>query len=214
MNVTAAKNATAAAVPARTNRAQSARREAGAAFVGALAAAGLLFWSVGERWASGRGTVSNHLIPVAKHASGRDVAPLVAAAALIAIAGAIAIPATRRVGRTVAGVLLLAGGMMAIVEALLRRHTGTRDLRHQLPADATAHATGWPYVAVVGGVLLFAVGVVLVVRGRSWASLSARYDAPGAAKDRSERPGGAAAPTPTDAVTWDALDRGEDPTER
>jgi uncharacterized membrane protein (TIGR02234 family) len=184
-----------------------ARREAGASFLAALAAGGLLFWSVGERWASGRGSAGNHLIVVQKHVSGRDVAPLVAAAALIAIAGAVAIPATRRAGRTVAGALLLVGGVMAIVEALLRRHTGTGDLRKQLPADATAHATGWPYVAVVGGVLLVAVGMVLVVRGRRWAGLSARYEAPGTSAPT------APVAEPTDARAWDALDRGEDPTE-
>lgn len=192
--------------------ARVARREAGAVFVAALAAAGLLFWSVGERWAAGRGTAGNQFIVVHRHVSGRQVAPLVAAAALVAIAGAVAIPATRRVGRTVAGVLLLAAGVMAAVEAMLRRHTGIRDLRHQLPADATVHATAWPYLALFGGLLLVVIGGVLVVRGRRWAGLSARYEAPGAARSPDSSGADRRHPEPTDALTWDALDRGEDPT--
>jgi len=184
---------------------RNAVRESVTAFVGALAAAGLLFWSVGERWASGRGRAANALIVIDKHVSGKDVAPLVAAAALVAVAGAVAIPATRRWGRTVAGVLLVLAGVGATVEALLRRTTAQHDLRHKLPQDAVTHATNWPWMAVVGGVLLVLVGALVAVRGRQWSGMSSRYERPATRQGRAKR-------VDTDVAAWDALDRGEDPT--
>jgi hypothetical protein len=48
--------------------------------------------------------------------------------------------------------------------------------------------------------LLVAAGLLIVVRGRSWASMSSRYDAP------------AQRPREGEASLWEALDRGEDPT--
>lgn len=172
--------------------------------VGGLAAAGLLFWSAGARWASGRGATASGQV-IRGHLSGRSVAPLVAAAALVAVAGAVAIPATRRRGRVVIGVAVFAAGAAAVAEALVRRRTGVSDLRHQLPAGAHAHASGWPYLAVAGGVLLALVGVWVAVRGPGWTALSSRYEAPGAAPRVSP-------PARNDVASWDALDRGEDPT--
>jgi hypothetical protein len=58
---------------------------------------------------------------------------------------------------------------------------------------------------VAGGVLLALSGALLALRGPRWSALSARYEAPAARA--AERPTG-----PGDAGTWDALDRGEDPT--
>jgi len=64
--------------------------------------------------------------------------------------------------------------------------------------------TGWPFVALLGALLLLVAGLVTTVRGPGWSALSQRYDAP-AAKPRPRDPAVAA---------WDALDRGEDPTAR
>lgn len=179
----------------------NSRREAAAACVGALVAALVLLLSVAQRWAAGHGSTAQAPIVLYQHVSGRTVAPLVAAAGIVALAGAAAIPATRARGRTVAGVLLVVSGVAAAVEALLRRDTAQGDVRKALPAGAVVDATGWPYVACVGALLLVFVGVVMTVRGARWASLSARYET-----------GSARHPRPDDAGTWDALDRGEDPT--
>jgi uncharacterized membrane protein (TIGR02234 family) len=186
----------------------TARREALAAFVGALFAALLLLLAVAQNWATGTARLQQGLIVVSEHVSGRTAAPLVAAAGIVALAGAAAIPATRGLGRRIAGVALVAGGIAAAVDALLRRNTAQDDVRGKLPAGASVSGSGWAYVAFAGGLLLLAVGVVLVARGHRWASLSARYEGAAARQDA------ASTRLDTDVAAWDALDRGEDPTQR
>jgi uncharacterized membrane protein (TIGR02234 family) len=150
------------------------------------------------------------------HPDGREVAALVPAAALVALAAAVTAVTMRRVGRQVAGLLLVAaGGAIAsaavsvingpsgAAEETVRQATG----RTGGLAVVTAGATGWPWVAVVAAVPIVLAGATTVVRGRGWSGLSARYDAPGDSDDPSP-------PTdPTEPeVAWDALSRGEDPT--
>ena len=70
---------------------------------------------------------------------------------------------------------------------------------------ATARAVvvlPWPWAALVGSVLLAAGGLLVALRGRRWAVLSGRYDAPAARR------------TAPEVSAWEALDRGEDPTRR
>jgi uncharacterized membrane protein (TIGR02234 family) len=127
------------------------------------------------------------------------------ALALLGLAAAAAVPATRRLGRVVVGVLVLAAGVgiIAVVgraladpDAAMRRAGPFVDVH----VTSGVHLGGWPYVAIVGAVLLVLAGLLVVVRGRHWTSMSARYDAPVA------RPAG-------EGSLWEALDRGEDPTE-
>jgi hypothetical protein len=61
-----------------------------------------------------------------------------------------------------------------------------------------------PWLAVLGGAVLLAVGLVVLVRERRLPRLGARYAAPGA------RP----APTDPDRAAWQDLDAGRDPTNR
>lgn len=180
----------------------TSRREAPAAFLAALTAGVLLLVAVAQRWASGHANTQQALIVVSKHVSGRTAAPVVAAAGVVALAAAASIPATRGRGRQIVGAIVTLVGGAAASESLLRRITAQRDLRHALPAGATVSATGWPYVALVGSVLLVGVGLVMALRGARWPSLSSRYEA---APSKRSVPAG-------DAGTWDALDRGEDPT--
>ena len=60
------------------------------------------------------------------------------------------------------------------------------------------------WLTLVGGLLLAMSGLLVTLRGRRWAALSSTYEAPAA---RAE------APPATDKGAWDALDRGEDPTD-
>lgn len=89
--------------------------------------------------------------------------------ALVALAGAVAILATRRWGRVPVGLVLAASGGIAASDGAGR-------------------------VALAAGVLLVAVGLWTAVRGTSWPALGARYDAPQrrddawAALDRGEDP--------------------------
>jgi uncharacterized membrane protein (TIGR02234 family) len=156
------------------------------------------------------------------HPDGRDVASLVPAAALVALAASAAAVTMRRVGRQVAGLLLVAAGA-AIASAAVnvladprgaaaetaRLATGrTGDL-----SGVTATAAVWVVLAVVAGVPVVLAGALTILRGRRWSGLSARYDAPGP----QAAPGEAAAtpiadPSEDPAQAWDALSRGDDPT--
>ncbi|MEV4060709.1 Trp biosynthesis-associated membrane protein, partial [Nonomuraea dietziae] len=66
---------------------------------------------------------------------------------------------------------------------------------------AVAH-TAWPYLAAAGGALLIAGGVLAVARATGWAGMSGRYDRPGSAAEQRD-----------DKSLWEAIDRGDDPTE-
>jgi len=146
-------------------------------------------------------------------ATGRQVAGVVPAVALVALAGSVAVLTTRRVGQVVTGTLLvLAGAASATTSvAVLRAPAGaisgvvTAATARTGVADVTASVTAWPWAGVLSGALIAAGGALAVVRSRSWGGLSARYEAPAAPTT---------APVPDDdpGLTWDALTRGEDPT--
>jgi len=107
-----------------------------------------------------------------------------------------------------------------------------RDLARPVQPRAES---GWPALAAAGGVLLAATGALTVVRGRRWPAMSGRYDAPTARLPAgrlpdSHSPGRSdpaepvspgqprVEPEPPRLVPtqrlWDALDRGDDPTDR
>ena len=83
-----------------------------------------------------------------------------------------------------------AGG--AFVDAALGARTDA------VPTSVAVSA--WWLIATVSGLALMVCGLLALVEGPSWPRLGARYSRPSA---------GAA---PSAAATWDALDRGEDPT--
>lgn len=124
---------------------------------------------------------------------------------LVALAGVVAVAATRRWGRIpVGGALVAAGASVAALSVDVIRDVELRVLedavlRRLTHAPTAVELTGWPYVAVLAGGLLALTGVLVAARGPRWAGLSAKYDAP------ADRPR-------TDADLWAALDRGEDPT--
>lgn len=188
-------------------RSPGGRWEAASVFSGALLAALLILVAVAQDWASGQGRTAQALIVLHRQVSGRTAAPLTAAAGIVALAGAASIPAARGRGRQLAGVLLVVAGVAGAVEALIRRGTAQRDVRHQLPAGAKVDGSGWAYLAFVGALLLIAVGAAMMARGARWPSLSARYEN---ASGRTSTPAGSR--PPGEAGMWDALDRGDDPT--
>ncbi len=148
-----------------------------------------------------------------------DAAPT--ACALVALAGAVAVVATRGWARRGVGVLVaVAGGVLAersIAAAAAVGAGRARELvraRHPLvsvSAAARPHVTAsllWPTLSAAAGALLVVVGVAVAVRGTRWSELSSRYDAPRAqgSEDGSER-------ARAEASLWSALERGEDPTD-
>jgi uncharacterized membrane protein (TIGR02234 family) len=151
--------------------------------------------------------------------SGRTLEPAVAALGLVALAGVVAVLATRGVGRRVVGVLLAVAavamgwrsvaGLQAVSAA--RARSLVTDARTAAGLDPTRspHVTVhvlWPVISLVCAVALLAAGVAVASWGHRWAGLSGRYEPPGeqAEADRQR----------SDAMLWTALDRGDDPTSR
>jgi hypothetical protein len=130
--------------------------------------------------------------------TGGDAAPIIAAMALVGIAGAVALPSARGILRTLVGVLLVAAGVWITAAAAIVLVEG-------IPAGPAATEIRsnavWPVQCVLGGVLVAVGGLLAVARGRRWAALGRRYEAPGGK-------------APGDLPMWDSLDRGEDPTAR
>jgi uncharacterized membrane protein (TIGR02234 family) len=187
-----------------------ARRELAVGVGLCLAGAALVLLAAGRPWLRGVVDPGAPLAPETVALAGSDVAPGTPALGLLGLAGVAALLATRRTGRVAVGVLLALAGA-ALVALAVGAASGDRVAALASARNAatvtTAAGTAWPWAAAAGGVLVAGAGVLAAVRGRSWAALSARYDAPGATA-----PARAPRPRDPDAAAWDALDRGEDPT--
>lgn len=201
--------------------------------LGCLAGSSLVLLAAGRTWASVTVRLPAPLPPRLLPLSGRQLAPGAAALGLVGLAGVVALVATRGRGRVATGVLLAVAGAGAAAAALLARMD--LDRRVLRPAGravgldeaypSAVDATAWPWVAVVGGVLVALAGLVTALRGRCWAGLSSRYEAPVTAGGSPDLDGTDPAPAlpeqaeagsgPDDRASadlWQALDRGEDPT--
>jgi uncharacterized membrane protein (TIGR02234 family) len=152
-------------------------------------------------------------------ATGRQAAPVVAAVALVALAGAVAVLTLRTVGRSVAGLLLVVSGGAAAAAAIAVVREPSGALRSVVSGatgrsgDAlpVAQQTAWPWVAAVGAAFVVLGGAVAVARARRWSGLSEKYDAPvGAAvvppTRRSPAPRQADVGQPAADVTRQAVD--------
>jgi uncharacterized membrane protein (TIGR02234 family) len=165
-----------------------------------LAAAGgaVALLAASRNWVITETPRPDPLPPVREELSGRDTVPWATAMAFVALAGGLALLATRRIGRLVVGVVLgLAGAVMIAGAFAGWTTTGTP------PERVEVHAL-WPAVTLIGGMAALAAGVLAVARGRRWAAMGAKYEAPGVPREPADDAPG----------IWDALDRGEDPTER
>ena len=135
--------------------------------------------------------------------AGTHLVPGAQALGLLGLAGVAALPATRRIGRLLVGLVLTAAGggvVVAVVRALLDPVAAAVRTGQVEPAAARSGLGGWPWLALLGGALIAAAGLLAALRGRGWSELSARYDAPTASRPAKE------------PSLWEALDRGEDPT--
>ena len=141
--------------------------------------------------------------------TGSELVPGVRALGLVALAGVVAIPATKRWGRTAVGLVLAlvgAGVVAAVLGVTSDIVTAAQDtdvVREAGGAEGeSTRRTVWPYACLLGGLAILAAGLFVAVRGRRWAALGRRYDAPATQ---------AAEPAP-ERDLWEALDRGDDPT--
>jgi uncharacterized membrane protein (TIGR02234 family) len=176
---------------------------------------GVIAWAAaGRPWATATVGEAPNTLKVA--ASGNDLSAGVTALGLTALAGGLALFATQRLARRLVGVLLIAAGAGAAVYAFGER--GTSHASHVLADKAAAkgfaagsvsvHTASWWIPAVLGGALVALAGISALVRGATWPGMSSRYEN-AASKQAAAR----AADTGSSKDLWDALDRGEDPTD-
>lgn len=175
---------------------------------------GIIAWAAaGRPWATATVGEAPNTLEVA--ASGNDLSAGVTALGLTALAGGLALFATQRLARRLVSVLLIAAGIGAAVYAFGER--GTSHASHVLadkaaakgfaPGSVSAHMASWWIIAVFGGVLVTLAGVAALIRGAAWPGMSSRYE--NAGSKTTVR----AADTGSSKDLWDALDRGEDPTD-
>lgn len=201
------------AKPPTTSSSVSGRALAVALLGGALGAT-LILVAAGQTWAEGR-AISGQARTVLQ-ASGSDVTGLPSALALVGLAALVAVFAVRRKGRTVVAALLTLCGLGVTVSALLA--TGDTEALDEQAAEATGLSgstveqvshSGWPYAAALGGILLLFAGLLALRFGRGWPAMGGRYERDGVQRRpaRPERAG------ERPEELWQALDRGEDPTD-
>jgi uncharacterized membrane protein (TIGR02234 family) len=184
----------------------------------AIGAAGLLLLATRE-WQ----TIGTRSIAV----TGRTVDAAPTALGVVALAGAVAVIATKGRMRQVIGVLIAAAGAAAIwrsaaalpavsasrAEQIVRAKQQVNVIGGGVP-EVTTHPV-WGALSVVAAVLVLAVGALIAVRGGRWQGMSGRYRAPGdtPAPHRAETtdPDGDTG-SRRDASLWAALERGDDPT--
>ena len=139
---------------------------------------------------------------------GRAVAPNYQVLPLLALASVVGVVATRRVGRVLMGSALAVAAAYAGLSSILLGISLTDDVRHW------AVEAGHDLVGATGGsaemnwyltacVLIFLAGGWIAVRGKRWPSMGGRYE-------RTRPP--PSEESLTSRETWDALDRGDDPT--
>jgi hypothetical protein len=150
-----------------------------------LAGSALALYAVTRPWEE----IMTHRVepfpPYTEINTGSELFPGLTAVAVVGLAGAGAVLATKGLGRRLVGVLLALVGLgLAVCGAV---GVGTGD-------------TVWPAITLVGGAAVVAGGGWVVVAGHTWPHMGARYE-------RTTSRGRTGS-----TETWDALDRGEDPT--
>jgi uncharacterized membrane protein (TIGR02234 family) len=175
--------------------------------------------------ASGRAWITVHvdrpppLPDLSVGLTGRTLQAAVPGLAVVALAGVIALLATRGLARRIVGaVIALAGVALAIAafgagsvssgearRLVADTRTGTA-LDPTAPLRLASHPI-WPVLAVVGAVLVVAGGVLAALGWTSGTGLGRRYEAPTTAA-------GPPAVGESDLALWQRLDRGDDPTAR
>ena len=167
----------------------------------------------GRTW--GEAAVDDGLVSTTMQVSGRDLVPLVPAVALLALAAVVAVPATRHTGRRLVGAVLAATGLVttawaAVVASDLSSRTA--QWAGAGGGDVTAVRTSptWAVAAAAAALLIGGTGLAVLVRGPGWPTLGRRYERRTARPDPPST--GDSSDLRAGRETWEAIDRGEDPT--
>jgi uncharacterized membrane protein (TIGR02234 family) len=137
--------------------------------------------------------------------TGHNVAGSAVPLALVAAAGLIAVALVRSWARRLLGALIAAAGvgvLIAVMQVVADPHRAARNSSKVRSAGAFVSARlDWPpYVGALGAVLIIVGGLVAFGYAGAWPGPTSRYER---ATARAARP----------ADAWEALDRGEDPTQ-
>jgi uncharacterized membrane protein (TIGR02234 family) len=147
--------------------------------------------------------------------TGRNVDAAPTALALVALAGVVAVLATRGIVRRVVGGVLALSGVALVWRAIASAGAVSTGRARTLVADKRASADltdvvpqvtthgVWPALTVVCGLLVLAAGALIAWRGHRWQVMSARYEAPADPQQQQ---------TKAATALWTALDNGDDPT--
>ncbi|GLZ75330.1 hypothetical protein Afil01_01370 [Actinorhabdospora filicis] len=162
------------------------RRQLTLAVLGGVLGGGLAWYAATRVWWTEVITRAPFPDKTVEH-DGTSLAAWVLPLAIVGLAGALALVATRGVARTVVGALVAASGLGVAAG-------GGYGLAEQPGV--------WPAATALGGLLVLAAGAAALRSGRTWPHMSSRYERPAKAAPVSDDP----------AALWNALDRGEDPT--
>jgi uncharacterized membrane protein (TIGR02234 family) len=181
---------------------QAGRRGLGVAVAACVLSGGVALLAVGRVWLH-YDVPRNGLADLRTTATGHAVAGAAATLALVVLAGVVVLPATRGLGRRIAGVLIALSGIGISYLAVLTIALTTDQLA--VPEGTTytdGRATAWPWITLVAGVVAIAAGVFAVVASSGWPAMGRRYESRGSATR---------GPI-TETSIWDRLDEGDDPT--
>ena len=132
-----------------------------------LAGAGLALFAATRTWSVEITTRPAPLSPLRDVRTGGGLLPWLPALALVGLAAAGALLATRGVGRR------LVGGLLALVGLGVVAGGGVRP--GWSPAGAT-RVWSRPLLCVLGGLLVAAAGAITAARGHTWPAMGARYE--------------------------------------
>ncbi|HZE41553.1 MAG TPA: Trp biosynthesis-associated membrane protein [Stackebrandtia sp.] len=159
------------------------------AILAGLASAGAALYAATRVWSHTSHARPSPLPPETITQTGGQLAAWSVPAAVVGLAGVIALIATGGAARRVVTACVGLAGIGCVAAGGYGSVTDTGV---------------WPVVTLIAGIAVLAVAVVAWQRGPSWPTMSARYD-------RAEaKPRAAVADDP--AAMWDALDNGVDPT--
>lgn len=148
--------------------------------------------------------------------TGQDAAPAVLALALVGAAAAVATTLASRWVRFITGPVLILAGIGSVVSAIGvsadvvgASSSAVAEATGVVGGSVDAEASVWPLLALVPAVLLVVIGVLVLAVGGRWPRRRSRYQ-----RDASREVAPAQLdPADDPAAAWDALSRGEDPSD-
>jgi hypothetical protein len=192
-------SSTTESVPASATT-QPGRRGLGIAVTGCVLSGAVALFAVGRVWL--HYTVPRTgLADLRAAATGHATAGAAGTLALVVLAGVVVLPATRGLGRRIAGVLIALVGIGYLAVLTIAFTTDQLDIP-EASTYTDGRTTAWPWIALVAAVVAVATGVFAALASGGWPAMGRRYESAGSAKR---------GPV-TETSIWDRLDEGDDPT--